>query len=176
MLDIKGRYEEVVQNYADMVDEYGKDAQERIATSSFWNEANALMNSLPGCLGRCNKIEKTIANEIDNTRMTVAERNEAMKLNASENQAAFKKMRGAYYRNVNRINDAAKAKVEADFPSNSVLFSLSKTARDKIFSDVWNRAYENEHSNGLYHVMSAYNDALDDIENILGIAKKDWSR
>ena len=175
MIDIKGRYEEVVQNYADMVDEYGKDAQERIATSSFWNEANALMNSLPGYLGRCNKMEKIVENEIDNTRMIVAERNEAMKLNASEKQAAFKKMRGAYYMNVNRIKDAAKLKIE-DSCSNSILFSLSKAARDKIFSDAWDRAYENEHSNGLYHVMSAYNDALDDIEKILAIAKKDWSK
>jgi len=175
MIDIKGRYEELVQNYVDIVDEYGKDAQERIATTSVWSEADTLMNNLPAFLERCKKMEKIVANEIDNERMTVAERNEAMKLNASEKQAAFKKMRGAYYRNVNRIKDAAKLKIEYSC-SNSVMFSLSKAARDKIFSDAWDRAYENEHSNGLYHVMSAYNYALDDIGKILAIAKKDWNK
>lgn len=176
MIDIKGRYEAFVQQYEQTVNEYGEDAEKRIADfNEEWELVGILMRNMP-YFGHHRDFKKTIANEIDNERMTVSERNEAKKLNDKEDNEAVKKMRDMYYRNVNRVQDAAKAKVEADFPSNSVLFSLSKTARDKIFSDAWNKAYEAEHSDGIYNVMDAYSDSLYSIENILGIAKKDWSK
>lgn len=175
MIDIKGRYEAFVQQYEQTVNEYGEDAEKRIADSNEgWGLADILMRNMP-YFGH-HDFKKTIANEIDNERMTVSERNEAKKLNDKEDNEAVKKMRGMYYRNVNRVQDAAKARVESDFPSNSVLFSLSKTARDKIFSDAWDKAYDNEHSSGIYDVMYAYSDSLYSIENILGIAKKDWNK
>ena len=176
MIDIKGRYDAFVQQYEQTVNEYGEKATQRMATSNEgWEFADTLIRNIP-YFGHHRDMKKTIANEIDNERMTVAERNEAKELNDKEDNEATKKMRGMYHSTLNRVEDAAKAKVEAGLFSNSVLFSLSKAARDKIFSDAWEKAYDDEHSYGIYNVMDTYSNSLSSIEKILAIAKKDWSK
>lgn len=176
-MDIKGRYEAGMKDYEDRLNKYCDEAKEHISTSNNrWGDAEKVRNNIPGYMSQLKQMRHDIEEEIANERMTVAERKEAMENSAAAYNDAFKKMRGFYFKTVNTVTGLAKKKVEDGFSSKSILFSLSEAARDKIFCDAWEQAYEDEHSEWLYHVMDAYDDALSNIEKILGIAKKDWNK